>query len=139
MTQSPFDLTEYTGALERLKGLTPEQQTFALNKLYPDKSTDSEIFGGLLDRLERLNTPEAIRERLTLANELDKDRMREAGKYKMLFDLPNTLINAYSVPAQLQAQGAANIAQLMSQGAQNIPNLTNYQRGSFSFAPNRYF
>jgi hypothetical protein len=71
--------------------------------------------------------------------EFDNARIREAGKYKMLFDLPNTLINAYSVPSQIQAQGAANIAQMMAQGAQNIPNLTNFQRGSFNFTPGRYF
>lgn len=71
--------------------------------------------------------------------EFDNARIREAGKYKMLFDLPNTLINAYAVPSQIQAQGAANIAQMMTQGAQNIPELTNYQRGSFSFTPGRYF
>ena len=71
--------------------------------------------------------------------EFDNARIREAGKYKLLFDLPNTLINAYSVPSQIQAQGAANIAQMMTQGAQNIPELTNYQRGSFSFTPGRYF
>ena len=71
--------------------------------------------------------------------EFDNARIREAGKYKMLFDLPNTLINAYAVPSQIQAQGAANIAQMMTQGAQNIPQLTNYQRGSFSFTPGRYF
>jgi hypothetical protein len=71
--------------------------------------------------------------------EFDNTRIREAGKYKMLFDLPNTLINAYAVPSQIQAQGAANIAQMMAQGAQNIPQLTNYQRGSFSFTPGRYF
>ncbi len=71
--------------------------------------------------------------------EFDNARIREAGKYKMLFDLPNTLINAYAVPSQIQAQGAANIAQMMAQGAQNIPNLTNFQRGSFNFTPGRYF
>jgi hypothetical protein len=69
----------------------------------------------------------------------DQARMQEAGKWKAMFDLPNTLINAYSVPSRIQAQGAADIAQLMSQGAANIPNLTNYQRGSFNFSPNRYF
>lgn len=71
--------------------------------------------------------------------EFDNARIREAGKYKMLFDLPNTLINAYAVPSQIQAQGAANIAQMMAQSAQNIPQLTNYQRGSFGFTPGRYF
>jgi hypothetical protein len=139
MTQSPFDLTKFRSDLDQLKGLTPEQQDFVLKRLYPERSPDSELFGGLLERMERLNSSEEISKRLTLANELDKDRMREAGKYKAMFDLPNTLINAYSVPSRIQAQGAADIAQMMSQGAANIPNLTNYQRGSFNFSPNRYF
>jgi hypothetical protein len=139
MTQSPFDLTKFNSDYEQIKNLPLEHQSLVLNHLYPERSPDSEIFNGLLNRLERLNSSEEISKRLTLANELDKDRMREAGKYKALFDLPNTLINAYSVPSRIQAQGAADIAQMMSQGAANIPNLTNYQRGSFSFSPNRYF
>ena len=88
---------------------------------------------------KKLNTPEALRERLAITSEFDERRMREAGKYKALFDMPNAWINAYSVPAQIQAQGAASIAQMMAQGAQNIPSLTNYQRAGFSFTPNRYF
>lgn len=102
---------------------------------------------GELDRLgetfERIRKeerdPAYARQVLQNQLEFDNARIREAGKYKMLFDLPNTLINAYAVPSQIQAQGAANIAQMMTQGAQNIPELTNYQRGSFSFTPGRYF
>lgn len=134
-----FDLGKYRTDVDALKGLSPEQQVFALNRIYPEASSDSQLFGDLLNRMEKLNTPEALRERLAITSEFDERRMREAGKYKALFDLPNAWINAYSVPAQIQAQGAANIAQMMAQGAQNIPNLTNYQRAGFSFTPNKYF
>jgi hypothetical protein len=68
----------------------------------------------------------------------DRQRMQEAAKYKAIFDLPKTLIEAYSVPAQIQAQGASNIAQMMSQNSQNIPSLINYQRSAFGFNPNQY-
>jgi len=135
MTQSPFDLTKFRSDTEQLKGLSPEDRAFALNQMYQK----SDPFSDLLAAALKNNTIERTRELVNIQKELDKDRMREAGKYKALFDLPNTLINAYSVPSRIQAQGAADIAQLMSQGTQNIPQLTNYQRGSFNFSPNRYF
>jgi len=135
MTQSPFDLTKFRSDTEQLKGLSPEDRAFALNQMYQK----SDPFSDLLAAALKNNTIERTRELVNIQKELDKDRMREAGKYKALFDLPNTLINAYSVPSRIQAQGAADIAQMMSQGAANIPNLTNYQRGSFNFSPNRYF
>jgi hypothetical protein len=135
MTQSPFDLTKFRSDTEQLKGLSPEDRAFALNQMYQKSDPFSDFLAAVLKN----NTIERTRELVNLQKELDKDRMREAGKYKALFDLPNTLINAYSVPSRIQAQGAADIAQMMSQGAQNIPQLTNYQRGSFNFSPNRYF
>ena len=134
-----FDFGKYKTDLETLKGLPIEQQNFALSRMYPEASPDADFYKDLLGRVEKSNTPEAIRERLAAASEFDEKRINLAGKYKMLFDLPNTLINAYAVPSQIQAQGAANIAQMMTQGAQNIPQLTNYQRGSFNFTPGRYF
>lgn len=135
MTESPFDLTKFRSDIEQLKGLGPEDRAFALNQMYQK----SDPFSDLLAAALKNNTTERTRELVNIQKELDKDRMREAGKYKALFDLPNALISAYSVPSRIQAQGAADIAQMMSQGAANIPNLTNYQRGSFNFSPNRYF
>jgi len=69
----------------------------------------------------------------------DRERMKEAAKYKALFDLPGTIMNAVTTPGIIAAQGAGNIANMMSQGAQNIPSLTRFDRGSYSYTPTRYF
>jgi len=99
-------------------------------------SSDVEALGGLL---EKFSDPARMREQLKLASEFDKERMREAGKYKLLFDLPGQLTTAYTLPGAIEAQGAASIANIMSQAGTNIPNLVNFQRGSYSYTPARYF
>lgn len=98
-----------------------------------------ELIQPLLDIRREERDPAYRKQILQDQLDFDRARMAEAGKYKALFDLPQTLITAISVPAQIQAQGATSIAQMMAQGTQNIPSLTDYQRAGFSFTPNRYF
>ena len=115
----------------------PERQSFIKEGLAPKGELEG-LIQPLLD-IRREERDRAYRKQILQDQlEFDRQRLAEAGKYKALFDLPNTLINAYAVPAQIQAQGASNIAQMMTQGAQNIPNLINYQRSAFGFTPNRY-
>lgn len=97
---------------------------------------ETQALGGLL---EKFYDPERRRQTLKDASEFDKERMREAAKYKALFDLPGTIMNAVTTPGIIAAQGAGNIANIMTQGAQNIPALTRFERGSYSYSPNRYF
>lgn len=118
----------------------------AFQKLSPDLqkqvfareagSADVEALGGLL---EKFSDPAKMRQQLQLASEFDKERMREAGKYKLLFDLPEQLTRAYTIPGAIEAQGAANIASIMSQAGANIPNLVGFQRGNYSYTPAKYF
>jgi len=116
------------------KELTPEiqKQVFAAETA----GAETQALGGLL---EKFYDPERRRQTLKDAAEFDKERMREAGKYKALFDLPGTIMNAVTTPGIIAAQGAGNIANIMTQGAQNIPSLTRFDRGSYSYTPNRYF
>jgi len=117
----------------------PELQSFIKEGLSSGQKGELEGFIEPLLAIRREERDPAYRKQILQDQlEFDRQRLAEAGKYKALFDLPNTLINAYAVPAQIQAQGASNIAQMMSQGAQNIPNLINYQRSAFGFTPNRY-
>jgi hypothetical protein len=116
------------------KELTPEiqKQVFAAETA----GAETQALGGLL---EKFYDPERRRQTLKDASEFDKERMREAAKYKALFDLPGTIMNAVTTPGIIAAQGAGNIANIMTQGAQNIPSLTRFDRGSYSYTPNRYF
>ena len=93
----------------------------------------------LLGLFKELGSDEAMQKKLKIASEFDKERMKEAAKYKALFDLPGTIMNAVTTPGIIAAQGAGNIANIMSQGAQNIPSLTRFDRGSYSYTPTRYF
>jgi len=69
-----------------------------------------------------------------------KEQMKEAGKYKMLFDLPERLIQAATLPEQLAAEGSRGIAASMMQAGQQIPQLVGYTpRNSYSYTPTRYF
>lgn len=115
----------------------PELQSFIKEGLAPKGELEGLIEPLLAIRREERD-PAYRKQILQDQLEFDRQRLAEAAKYKALFDLPNTLINAYAVPAQIQAQGASNIAQMMTQSAQNIPNLINYQRSAFGFTPNRY-
>ena len=99
-------------------------------------SGDIEMLGGLL---EKFGSKERMQQQLELASEFDERRMREAGKYKMLFELPDKIIQAATLPSQLAAEGSRGIAASMMQAGQQIPQLVNYQRSGFSYTPTRYF
>ena len=100
-------------------------------------SGDIEMLGGLL---EKFGSKERMQQQLELASEFDERRMREAGKYKMLFDLPERLIQAATLPEQLAAEGSRGIAASMMQAGQQIPHLVGYTpRNSYSYTPTRYF
>lgn len=98
---------------------------------------DIEALGGLL---ERFGSKERMQQQLELASEFDERRMREAGKYKLLFDLPERLVQAATLPGQLAAEGARGIASSMMQAGQQIPTLVSYTpRNAYSYTPTRYF
>jgi len=109
--------------------------------------SSSQSKGDLTNALEMLaqmrreaNDPEVMRQRLQIASEFDKERMKEAGKYKMLFELPDRLIQAATLPSQIAAEGARGIASSMMQAGQQIPNLVTYTpRNTYSYTPSRYF
>ena len=123
---------------KQTEGLPESERGKAFQTLLNRQLGDSDIkeLGVLLDKF---GDPERMRQQLQIASEFDKERMKEAGKYKALFDLPGIITSAVATPGIIAAQGAANIANIMTQGAQNIPSLTRFDRGSYSFTPTRYF
>lgn len=70
----------------------------------------------------------------------DRERMKEASKYKALFDLPGTIMSGFTLPTQILSQGASNIAAAGMRSSEQIPELLKYQnRNSYSYTPSRYF
>jgi len=123
---------------KQTEGLPESERGKAFQTLLNRQLGDSDIkeLGVLLDKF---GDPGRMRQQLQIASEFDKERMKEAGKYKALFDLPGIITSAVATPGIIAAQGAGNIANIMTQGAQNIPSLTRFDRGSYSFTPTRYF
>lgn len=123
---------------KQTEGLPESERGKAFQALLNRQLGDSDI-SELSVLLDKFGDPERMRQQLQIASEFDKERMKEAGKYKALFDLPGTIMNAVATPGIIAAQGAGNIANIMTQGTQNIPSLTRFDRGSYSFTPTRYF
>ena len=117
------------------KGLSPEMQ----KQVFAGETAGAET-RELGNILREMRDPEFMRQQLQMASEFDKERMKEAGKYKMLFDLPERLIQAATLPEQLAAEGSRGIAASMMQAGQQIPQLVGYTpRNSYSYTPTRYF
>lgn len=124
---------------------------FLMDKAFQDLSPElqKQVFAGetagaetreLGNILREMRDPAFMRQQLQIASEFDKERMKEAGKYKMLFDLPERLIQAATLPGQLAAEGSRGIAASMMQAGQQIPQLTGYTpRNTYSYTPTRYF
>lgn len=119
---------------EAFKNLSPELQ----KQVFAGETAGAET-RELGNILREMRDPEFMRQQLQVASEFDKERMKEAGKYKMLFELPDKIIQAATLPEQIAAEGSRGIAASMMQAGQQIPNLVNYQRGGFSYTPTRYF
>jgi hypothetical protein len=116
-----FDLEGYRKNLEGMKGLSPEQQTFALGRMYPAGGDGGTFFQDYLNYAERQNTPEAMREKLKVQNEFDRERMKAAAPYKLLFDLPNQITQAFTLPGQLALEGANRISNTVLEGVRALP------------------
>jgi hypothetical protein len=121
------------------EGLPESERSKAFQALLNKQLGGGDI-EALTGMIERLGGTERMEKQLELASKFDERRMREAGKYKMLFDLPERLIQAATVPGQIASEGARGIASSMMQAGQQIPQLVGYTpRNSYSYTPARYF
>jgi hypothetical protein len=48
--------------------------------------------------LKEQNTPKQWREKLKVQNEFDRERMRAAAPYKLMFDIPGQITQAFAFP-----------------------------------------
>jgi len=133
-----FDLEGYRKNLEGMQGLTPEQQTFALGRMYPAGDDEGKFFQDYLNYAERQNTPEAMREKLKVQNEFDRERMKAAAPYKLLFDIPGQITQAFTLPGQLAMEGANRVANTVMRGVEALPGPQVVAR-SAQYTPTSYF
>ena len=124
--------------LKDLEGLSPQQQQFALDRMYPAGNNDGEFFQELLNFSREQNTPEAMREKLRVQSEFDKERMRAAAPYKLMFDLPGQITQAFTLPGQLAMEGANRVAGTVMEGVRALPGPQVIARQA-PFTPISYF
>ena len=116
-----FDIDTYKGTLGRLEGFTPEQQQFALNRMYPVGDNEGNSFQDLLNYARAENTPEALRAKLKVQNEFDQERMRAAAPYKLLLGLPEQIAQGFGNAAAMNILGARSAVDAMNQTLQAYP------------------
>jgi hypothetical protein len=103
-------------------------------------SFDKALAYGLMQSFDPKARSAARKEELQDLLTLQKEQMRQAAPYKLMFELPDKVMKAFAAPAQISSnirlagQGAAN--QLISQGLQasalNMPSM-GYQRPSTQY------
>jgi len=131
-----FDIDGFKTNLKKLEGLTPDQQKFGLDQIYSGTTRENDFFQNLLNYVMKSNEPEAIRQRVAIQSELDKERMAEAGKYKLLFDIPQTISQAFGNQAAMNVLGARSITDAYNTALQSYPRT---QFTTTPYTPRNYF
>ena len=119
----------------------PDALTAPVNPVGPEGySLDQALAYSIMQNVDPEKRSAARKEELKDLLAFQEQQMKEGSKYKMLFDLPERLIQAATLPEQLAAEGSRGIAASMMQAGQQIPQLVGYTpRNSYSYTPTRYF
>lgn len=87
----------------------------------------------LIDFLESERDPERLRQKLQMNLDFEKERMAQAAPYKLAFDIPRQLGDAFIKPALMELAGAGKYAQIMDAGIARMPNMV---PGAIQLSPN---
>lgn len=79
--------------------------------------SDMQVMG---DLVKQFNDPKFIKDRLDANLAFEKERMAQAAPYKLLFNIPNQMMNV----AAMELAGAGKYAQIMDAGIARMPNLS---------------
>jgi hypothetical protein len=136
----PFDANAYAATAKQLKeaGLTGSELQYGLQQAFPAGGDDGSFFERLLNFSQEQNTPEAMREKLKVQNEFDRERMKAAAPYKLLFDIPGQITQAFTLPGQLAMEGANRVANTVMEGVRALPGPQVVAR-SAQYTPTFYF
>jgi len=93
----------------------------------------------LLDIAKFLGSPERQKELLKVKLDFDKQQMAQAAPYKLAFDIPRQLGDAFFKPALMELAGAGKYAQIMDAGIARMPNMVPGAIGIGSIPQRNYF
>jgi len=106
-----------------------------LSGIKPAKSETAELFAGLKDIQAIYNDPVLRKQILEDTLGFQKEQMKEAGKYKMLFDIPQGISQAFGNQAMLNLLGARSATEALATTLANYPRA---QFTSYQFQPQSY-
>ena len=142
---TPEELGSY---MKAVPGLDPNTlfQTVALgNLISPDGGRSEQERIAQEQREEaRWNRMLDAQDARQLAQAKERQKLGEESTqktllYKMLSDLPQNIISAYTLPAAIQAEGARNIADMSLQAGRNIAATPVFQPFGQNYSFNRYY
>lgn len=116
-------------------GVNPDN-AYTLEKLLPTINPDEQWADDKrrLDYMFDLKRKEAAERQ-----KLGEESTQKALLYKQLYELPKTIMSAYTLPAAIYAQGAQSIADITLQGARNLGSIPGYQTVGMNYSPQKYF
>ena len=102
----------------------------------PVKKSEMEELG---DILREFSSTDRKRELLQMKLDFDRQQMAQAAPYKLAFDIPRQLGDAFFKPALMELAGAGKYAQIMDQGMARMPNMVPGAIGIGSIPQRNYF
>lgn len=102
----------------------------------PVNKTDMQY---LIDFLESERDPKRLEDKLRMNLAFEKERMAQAAPYKLAFDIPRQLGDAFFKPALMELAGAGKYAQIMDAGIARLPNMKPGAIGIGSIPQRNYF
>jgi hypothetical protein len=118
-----------------IQGLSPEAQGIYRTGFANQQKDKGESFGDLINTLR---DPNYIKEQLKAKAEFDREQMRAAAPYKLLFDIPGQITQAFTLPGQLAMEGANRISNTVMEGVRALPGPQVVAR-SAQYTPTSYF
>lgn len=87
-----------------------------------------------LERIfDKYYSKDFLRDRLQMNLDFEKERMAQAAPYKLAFDIPRQLGDAFIKPALMELAGAGKYAQIMDAGIARMPRMV---PGAIQLSPN---
>lgn len=93
----------------------------SFNTDYGDIKTGTSDFQALINLMR---DPEHRRSIMQDTLAFQGEQMKQAGKYKMMFEMPEKITKAFTVPAAVAATGDIAAANALATGALNTANIT---------------
>lgn len=100
------------------------------------KSETAELLAGIKDINAFMNDPAVQKRQLENALAFQKEQMKQAAPYKLLFDMPGQVAQAMLAPGQIRLAGVNAANQVISEGLRSAAGVQvpfNYQRPNIQY------